>query len=161
MPVRGRNDLAVLGAIVVAAAICAFLLWTAFGAQAQTAPACTRVPLPVVVNLDDVRHQHLIAHERDAIAHGQPRQLTLERDNAAQRRRDDLRAAGLPARAGFDRDEYPPAFTEEAGAHSDGRPPDDVAYVDSSENRSGGAVMGLALRPFCDGQRFVIEAGTP
>src|SRR3954468_4880236 len=75
-------------------------------AHGQTAPpACTRVSLPVVVNLDDVKHANLIAHERVAIERGQPRQLTLERDNAAQRRRDDLR--GIPTRPGFDRDEYP------------------------------------------------------
>ena len=36
-----------------------------------------------------------------------------------------------------------------------------VAYVESSQNRSGGAVMGAQLKPFCDGQRFIIEAGRP
>ena len=127
--------------------------------RGQDKPACTRVALPVVVNLDDISHADLIAHERAAILDGQPRQLTLERDGADRRRRDDLR--GIPTRPGQDRDEYPPAFTEEAGVHTDGRPKDDVAYVDSSQNRSGGSVMGQALRPFCDGTRFVIEAGTP
>jgi hypothetical protein len=126
--------------------------------QGTPAPACTRVALPVVVNLDDVKHADLIAHERTAIAKGQPRQVTLERDNAAARRVQDLR--GIPTRPGFDRDEWPPAFTEEAGLHSDGSRAD-VAYVASSENRSGGAVMGAALHGFCDGQRFIVEAGRP
>lgn len=152
-----------LMARIFLAAVLAVALGRGIAALAQgTAPApaaCTRVSLPVVVNLDDVKHVDLIAHERAAIEKGQPRQLTLERTNASQRRTDDLR--GIPTRPGFDRDEYPPAFTEEAGTHTDGRPRDDVAYVASSENRSGGAVMGLALRPYCDGQRFVIEAGRP
>jgi hypothetical protein len=130
-------------------------------ALGQTTPpaACVTASLPVVVNLDDVKHANLIAHERAAIDNGQPRTVTLERDNAAARRVYDVR--GIPTRPGFDRDEWPPAFTEEAGHHTDGRPPDDVAYVPSSENRSGGAVMGAALRPYCDGQRFIVEAGRP
>jgi hypothetical protein len=140
--------------------IAAAALWFVYGfALGQTTPAtCARVTLPVVVNLDDVKHADLIAHERAAIERGEPRQVTLERDNAAARRVQDLR--GIPTRPGFDRDEWPPAFTEEAGLHSDGSRAD-VAYVESSENRSGGAVMGAALRGFCDGQRFIVEAGTP
>jgi hypothetical protein len=138
--------------------------------DAQNPPPCQRAPLPVVVNLDDIRHQHLIDHERNAIdgrAVGElaanpidpaPRTLTLERDNADGRRRDDLR--GIPTRTGFDRDEYPPAVTEEAGLHSDGRR-SSVTYVPSSENRSGGSVLGRQLAGFCDGQKFIIEAGRP
>lgn len=145
-------------AIAVLGGAMAVLMVTATLAQSP-APACTRISLPVVVNLDDIRHAELIAHERAAIENGQPRTVTLERDNAAERRREDLR--GIPTRPGFDRDEWPPAFTEEAGVHTDGRPRDDVAYVPSSENRSGGSVMGAALRSFCDGQRFIVEAGRP
>jgi hypothetical protein len=134
------------------------------------AASCHRVSRPVVVNLDDVRHVHLIDHERNAIngaAVGElssnavdpaPRVLTLERDNAAQRRNDDLR--GIPTKRGFDRDEYPPAVSEESGLHSDGRRAS-VAYVLSAENRSGGSVLGRQLAEFCDGQQFIIEAGMP
>lgn len=145
-----------LAAVLILSALAVAMAAVAHG---QTAPACTRVALPVVVNLDDVKHANLIAHERAAIAAGQPRTVTLERDNASARRAYDVR--GTPTRPGFDRDEWPPAFTEEAGQHTDGRPHDDIAYVPSSENRSGGAVMGAALREFCDGQRFIVEAGTP
>ena len=154
---RGERPFYGVVLVLVFAAAITSGWWGPALAQDTPPPACTRVSLPVVVNLDDVKHANLIAHERAAIEAGQPRQLTLERDNAEQRRREDLR--GIPTRPGFDRDEYPPAFTEEAGTHSDGRPRDDVAYVASSENRSGGSVMGLALRGYCDGQRFVIEAG--
>jgi len=121
--------------------------------DAQTTPACTRVTLPVVVNLDDVKHAHLIAHERAAIEAGQHRTLTWDPDGADARRKNDLK--GIPTKPGFDRDEYPPAAAQESAPHAD------VAYVSSSENRSGGSVLGLAMRPFCDGQRFMIEAGRP
>ena len=53
-------------------------------------------------------------------------------------------------RPGMDRDEYPPAVSAEGGAGAD------VRLVRSSENRSAGAV----IRPFCDGQRFVMRAGS-
>ena len=151
--------------VVAALALVALLApWS----SAQT--PCQRVDLPVVVNLDDVKHVHLIDHERNAINGSPvgelspnaidpaPRLLTLERDNADGRRRDDLR--GIPTRTGFDRDEYPPAVSEEAGLHSDGRR-SSVTYVPSSENRSGGSVLGRALSGYCDGQRFIIEAGRP
>lgn len=48
-------------------------------------------------------------------------------------------------------DEYPPAVSREGGAGAD------VRLVRSSENRSAGAAMGGRLRPFCDGQAFVMR----
>lgn len=147
-----------LGLCVLVAVASIFALVAGVAAWGQGKPTCIRVELPVVVNLDDVKHAHLLAHEREAIERGRPRQLTLERDGAPVRRQQDLR--GIPTRPGFDRDEYPPAFSEESGLHSDGTRAD-VAYVASSENRSGGATMGAALRGFCDGQRFIVEAGRP
>lgn len=149
-----RIGLALLVALVVI-----LFGYGAVQALSDDAPAqCMRSPLPVVVNLDDVRHAHLLAHEREAIERGYPRQLTLERDGAPARRREDLR--GVATILGHDRDEYPPAVAEESGLHSDGTRAD-VAPVPSSENRSGGATLGLQLRPYCDGQRFIIEAGRP
>jgi len=145
-------------------------LWSASFGHGQAPVPCQRVDLPVVVNLDDIKHVHLIDHERNAIAgvavgelasdaiDPAPRLLTLERDNADGRRRQDLK--GIPTRAGYDRDEYPPAVSEESGLHTDGRR-SSVAYVPSSENRSGGSVLGRALSGFCDGQKFIIEAGRP
>lgn len=171
-----------LAALSISVALMAAFGYVAVTTLAQDTPppappACTRVALPVVVNLDDVKHVHLIDHERNAIdgqAVGElapnavspaPRTLTLERDNADARRRADLR--GIPTQAGFDRDEYPPAVAEESGLHTDGKR-SSVTYVLSSENRSGGAALAQALshggedgKPFCDGQRFIVEAGTP
>lgn len=116
---------------------------------AESGEACVRVTLAVVVDLGDVRHAHLIHHVHQAVNAGQPRVLHIERDGAAARRSAALR--GIPTLEGFDRDEYPPAVAEEGGEGAS------VVYVDSSENRSGGAVMSRQLRPFCDGQAFIME----
>jgi len=76
----------------------------------------------------------------------------------ADARRDRL-LGGFPTRAGFDRDEYPPAVGRGRGKglRRGTRPRGwkaDVRYVPSSENRSHGATLGIKLRRFCDGTRF-------
>ena len=73
-------------------------------------------------------------------------------------RRDRL-LESHPIRAGFDRDEYPPAVGRGGGPGLErGRNPRgwmaDVRYVPSSENRSHGATLGAKLREFCNGTRF-------
>lgn len=120
-------------------------------AQAPPTPgtSCLTITLAVVVDLDNTRHATLIAHERAALTHGQPRVLHIDRVDAAAHRAASL--TGIPTRKGFDRDEYPPAMAAEGGKGAD------VAYVASAENRSGGSVMSHQLAPFCEGQSFVIE----
>jgi hypothetical protein len=114
---------------------------------------CITVSLPVVVNLNDTKHEALIAHEARAVHAGEARVLHLGRALADVHRSESLR--GIPTRPGMDRDEYPPAFSWEGGIGAD------VAYVPASVNRSGGAMMANELRPFCDGQAFIIEATLP
>lgn len=156
-------------AVVVATIVAGVWLGEAL---AQTEPECHRAPngLPVVVDLVNDQHEHLIAHERGAIdghAAGElspraparaERFLTWDPEGADARRRQDLR--GIPTRSGFDRDEYPPASTREAGLQPDGSSAS-VVYVASSENRSGGARLGRAMAGYCAGQPLVIEAGRP
>src|SRR3954463_12615472 len=107
-----------LFAIVVAFVVLAFLfgLSGAFGQE----PTCHRAAngLPVVVDLNNVRHATLIAHERAAIDRGQPRFLTWDPAGADVRRRQAFR--GTPTLAGADRDESPPASTAESGLQPDG-----------------------------------------
>jgi hypothetical protein len=161
----------VLG-LVVAAIIGGLLAGLAIGEALAGAQTCERAAngLPVVVDLRNADHANLIAHERDAIdghapgelsprapAHAE-RFLTWDPAGADARRRQDLR--GIPTRAGFDRDEYPPASTRESGLQPDGSSAS-VAYVASSENRSGGQLLGRAMAGYCAGQRLVIEAGRP
>jgi hypothetical protein len=109
---------------------------------------CRTSSSPVVVDLKP--SQAAVAdHVLDAVEAGQPRVVHLARDEARQNRRRSL--AGIPTRKGFDRDEYPPASSDEGGGGAD------VRYVSSSVNRSAGQLMGHTLRGFCDGQSFVIR----
>jgi hypothetical protein len=94
---------------------------------------------------------------RAVLRRGWPCRLVLNRRGADKRRERLLR--DIPTRAGFDRDEYPPAVGRGRGPGLErGRNPRgwkaDVGYVPSSENRSHGASLGAQLEPFCTGTRF-------
>jgi len=78
-----------------------------------------------------------------------PRVLHIFREEGPANRRESLR--GIPTRPGYDRDEYPPAMTDEGGRGAS------VRYIASSENRSAGGVMKGQLRPYCNEQRFIFE----
>jgi len=118
-------------------------------ATARESGNCKLRKRPVVVNLDNRKHWHVLDHAWDAIDAGAPSRLTLERDGADRRR--EVSTDDVPTARGYDRDEYPPAVSSQGGESAD------VRYVRSSENRSAGAVMGAQLRRFCDGQRFRYE----
>lgn len=118
-------------------------------AEARYGNGCTTQTRSVVVDLDNQKHRRVLRHVWTAVRHGHPRILHIDRVEA-----DANRAAavqGTPTKPGFDRDEYPPAMSDEGGANST------VWYVDVSQNRSAGAVMGNQLEPFCNGQRFRFE----
>lgn len=114
----------------------------------STAP-CTRTDALVVVDLGNRKHRHILDHVWDAWRQGQPKRLHIARNEADDNR--DASLKGIPTKPGFDRDEYPPAMSDEGGAGAS------VRYVGSSENRSAGAVMGNQLSDFCNGQRFRFE----
>lgn len=114
---------------------------------------CDTTSLPVVVNLDNEKNDDTIAHARSAVITGQPRVLHIARSLARTHRFESLR--NIPTRRGFDRDEYPPASTSEGGFGAN------VDYVESSDNRSAGARMRFQLKPYCEGQAFILEPGTP
>jgi hypothetical protein len=65
------------------------------------------------VDLDDDKHHHVIDHAFDARRGGHPRVLHIRRSEAKANR--TASAAGHPHQAGFDRDEYPPAMSDEGG----------------------------------------------
>jgi hypothetical protein len=58
---------------------------------------------------------------------------------------------GIPTKPRYDRDEYPPAMSDEGGNGAD------VRYVRSAENRSAGSVMRFQLARYCNEQRFIFE----
>jgi hypothetical protein len=103
------------------------------------------------------KYSHIRAHFRAALRRGWPRTLVLNRPGADERR--DRLLEGIPTRAGYDRDEYPPAVGRGRGRGlAEGSGPRgwkaDVRSVESSENRSHGASLGGKLRRFCNGTRF-------
>jgi len=105
-------------------------------------------PDPTKVYVDPDRYLQAAKHIRDAIAAGAPDTLTVGRKEAASRRRA---ATGGTARAkGKDRDEYPPAVTQEGGSGSS------VRLIDPSDNRGAGSSMGGQLKPLPDGSRIRI-----
>jgi hypothetical protein len=103
----------------------------------------------VRVNFDDTRHNNIIDHAFDARRVVHPRTLRIARDEADANRKASLQ--GIPTQRGFDRDEYPPAMSDQGGEGAS------VRYIEFRENRSPGRLMGERLRPFCDGQRFYFE----
>lgn len=126
------------------------------GQGAGCKPGQQRTSRVVHVRLPASRYPNIADHVRDAVAgrdelgrraRAWPRVLRINRVGADERR--DKLLAGIPTRPGFDRDEYAPAMART-------RPAADVRYVESSENRSAGSVMGRQLSEWCDGTRFVL-----
>jgi Deoxyribonuclease NucA/NucB len=99
----------------------------------QNQAPCTLIATLVVVDLDNVKHRHILDHAFDARRKGHPRVLHIRRYEARANRRASLR--GIATKPGYDRDEYPPAMSDEGGKGAD------VRYVLSAENQSAGSVM--------------------
>jgi len=148
---RPGRDRGVLLALAIVAVILAFALGLAFG-NAAADTACIpgpRDPSGIFVNLDDARNAEAIDHVRDAVANGQPRVLHWDPADAAAHRKASLR--GVATAPGKDRDEYPPAASEEGGAGAD------VRLISSSDNRSAGSRMNAQMSAYCPGTRFLLE----
>lgn len=79
-----------------------------------------------------------------------PSVLTIDRAGAKANRAASLRGIAPRGEEGLDRDEYPPAMFAEGGAGAS------VKYIDSSDNRGAGSVMGGDLDGLPDGARIKI-----
>jgi len=148
-----------IATLLMAAALVALMLGDAPAQQPTPDPA----PLPkpgcvtvhgagdsgIYVNLSNEASPAAIAHIRDAVARGKARILHWAPELADVHRKAALR--GVATRAGFDRDEYPPAASFEGGAGSD------VRLIPSADNRSAGQRLGVVMRPYCTGQAFIVE----
>ena len=109
------------------------------------------------ISFSRTKYPRIRAHFLAALRKGWPRTLVLNRPGADARR--DRLLSGFSTREGQDRDEYPPAVGRGRGPGlTRGASPRgskaDVRYVQSSENRSHGAALGIKLRRFCEGTRF-------
>jgi hypothetical protein len=120
-------------------------------------PSCSKPSRVQSIRFSTDKYPHIRAHALQAITDGWPAVLVVDRPGADGRRERLLR--GIPTRAGFDRNEYPPAVGRGRGKGLvRGSNPRgwmaDVDYVPSSENRSHGSSLGAKLRHFCDGTKF-------
>jgi hypothetical protein len=127
------------------------------GSGGASPRGCVRPSGVQNITFSATRYPHIRRHFLDALRRGWPRTLVLNR-RGVQARRERL-LARYPTRAGFDRDEYPPAVGRGRGPGLErGIIPRgwraNVRYVPSHENRSHGSTLGIKLRPFCDGTRF-------
>ena len=105
---------------------------------ATDALACLRQHNSVYVQLSQSKYPETTDHIADAIAAGQPALLHIARDEEEANRAASL--APFPPRSGFDRDEYPPAMSDEGGAGAD------VRYIDPVGQPRGGGDDGQRAR---------------
>jgi hypothetical protein len=125
-------------------------------APAKPKSSCVSTASTQPIGFSKTKYPNIRKHYLSAVKKGWPRILVLNRPGVDARRAKLL--ADIPTRAGYDRDEYPPAVARGRGFHIRGTDPRgwkaDVAYVPSSENRSHGSTMGIKLKRFCNGQKF-------
>jgi hypothetical protein len=129
-------------------------------------PGCVTRKKIVIVHLDNRTQAQVLRHAWAAVAHGEPEILHIDRPETDANRRASLRGVPLwsqlpesqrqrldpdSPQEPHDRDEFPPAVSDEGGRGAD------VMYVRAYQNRSAGASMGEQLAPFCDGQVFRFE----
>ncbi|SUV40739.1 NucA/NucB deoxyribonuclease domain-containing protein [Avibacterium paragallinarum] len=102
-----------------------------------------------IITVSKAKYPETATHINDAINKGHPNILTIDRKGAAKRRREAL--SNIPAKKGFDRDEYPPAMFAEGGKNSS------IRYISPSDNRGAGSCIGIQCRKFNDGDKIKIE----
>jgi hypothetical protein len=148
VPLRARFA-AVLSVLALSCAGAGLLPAATGHDAAAVAASCQTQHNSVHVQLSASRYPETTDHIADAIAAGQPSLLHIARDEEEANREASL--ADYPPRPKFDRDEYPPAVSDEGGSGAD------VRYIDPSDNRGAGATMGNALEDWCNGQPFRLD----
>lgn len=101
------------------------------------------------IELSRGKYPESAKHIEDAIADGQPEELTISRGNAKSNRKASLK--GIDKVPGKDLDEYPFAMTKEGGAGAD------VRAIGRSDNRGSGSYLGHKLRNIPNGKTFKIK----
>jgi hypothetical protein len=117
-------------------------------------------PVPVAVSVS--KYPHIWRHIKDAqagrntLSDGRtvvnnglrwPSVLVKNNHDEDSRRKAAFAASHVPAKRGFNRDEYPPAMGRSSQLA-------DIRYVPVHENKSQGSVMGHKMADYCNGQEF-------
>jgi RHS repeat-associated protein len=108
---------------------------------------------PKEVVIDGSKYPESAQHAADAQKAGQPDTLTVDRTGAKQNRRDAT--SGTPKTSGKDRDEYPPAVTQEGGNGASVRP------ITPGDNRGAGASIGNQIKDVPNGGKIKIKPIIP
>lgn len=101
------------------------------------------------ISVSRSKYPETASHMEDAINNGKPTILTIDRKGAIQRRKEALK--DVEPKAGYDRDEYPPAMFKEGGKNSS------VRYISPSDNRGAGSCIGHQCKQYKDGDKVKIE----
>ncbi len=102
-----------------------------------------------VVSISRSKYPETASHIEDVISKGKPAVLTIDRKGASQRRKEAL--GNTKSKAGYDRDEYPPAMFKEGGKNSS------VRHISPSDNRGAGSCIGHQCKQYADGDKVKIE----
>lgn len=105
----------------------------------------------VTLHFPSDRYPETAQHIKEAIQTGKSSVCTIDREGAEQNRKHSL--AGVPARKGFDRDEWPMAMCSEGGKGAN------VKYIAPKDNRGAGSWVSHQLDEYEDGTRvkFVVK----
>lgn len=97
------------------------------------------------------RYPETAKHIQEAMASGESKICTIDRDNAEENRKESLK--DIPTKKGYDRDEWPMAMCREGGEGAD------IEYISPSDNRGAGAWVSNQLDRFPDGTRveFIVK----
>lgn len=119
-------------------------------AAQEAAQKATLQGKPKDVIIRRSRHPTAAEHIEHAQRHGQPTVLHIDRAGADARRRASIGTVNRDTRPakGYDRDEYPPAFTREGGSNSN------VRFIPAGDNRGAGSSMRQQTRDVADGQKI-------
>ncbi|PFK15803.1 NucA/NucB deoxyribonuclease domain-containing protein [Bacillus cereus] len=101
-----------------------------------------------VIEFPSNKYPETAAHIKDAISSGKTDICTIDRDGAAERRKQSL--ANIPMKKGYDRDEYPMAMCREGGKGAD------IKYIKPADNRGAGSYIGNKVEKLPDGEKVKI-----
>ena len=121
--------------------------------QKAEARAVEQKPRDVVISRS--RHPEAAEHIDHAQRNGQPTVLHIDRLGARQNRHDSTGRVKLNPKPapGYERDEYPPAFTREGGHNSN------IRFINPHDNRGAGAVMRAQTQDLPDNAKIRVLVG--
>ena len=117
------------------------------------AQAVEQKPRDVVISRS--RHPQAAEHIDHAQRNGQPTVLHINREGAVQNRHDSTGRVKLNPKPapGYERDEYPPAFTREGGHNAN------IRFINPHNNRGAGASMRAQTHDLPDNAKIRVIVG--